>query len=192
MKVRVKISKGTGMNKEMIKTINPKEFVSKIYQLWDDGWFLLTSGDFVKGHYNTMTVSWGFFGIMWNKPMAVVVVRPTRFTYEFMEKYDTFTLSSFDENYREDLKWLGTKSGRGGDKLANTQLTPVPSTKVAAPTFKEAELIIECKKTYWNDFQPQNFLNQAIEKNYPRKDYHRMYFGEIATIMGGEKYTVLP
>ncbi len=67
-----------------------------------------------------MTVAWGYFGIMWNKPMAVVVVRPTRFTFEFMEKYDTFTLTAFDKKFKKDLNLLGTKSGRDGDKIAET------------------------------------------------------------------------
>ncbi|HEY9113967.1 MAG TPA: flavin reductase, partial [Bacteroidales bacterium] len=140
-----------------MESIKIMEFLPKIYHLWDKQWFLLYSGDFEKKHFNTMTVSWGYFGIMWNKPIAVVVVRPTRFTFEFMEKYDTFTLSSFNKSYKKDLNILGSKSGRDGDKIAETKLTVVPSTLVAAPTFKEAELIVECRKIYADDFEPENF-----------------------------------
>jgi flavin reductase (DIM6/NTAB) family NADH-FMN oxidoreductase RutF len=135
-----------------------------------------------------MTIAWGYFGIMWNKPMAVVVVRPTRFTFEFMEKYDTFTLTAFDKKFKKDLNLLGTKSGRDGDKIAETGLTVVQSQVVPAPSFKEAELVIECKKSYWDDFKRENFLDSDIEKKYPLKDYHRMYFGEILHIFGDEKY----
>jgi len=165
-------------------------FKSNIFELWDKQWFLLTSGDFKSGRYNTMTVSWGYFGIMWNKPMAVVVVRPVRHTFEFIEKYDTFTLNAFPEKYHNDLKLLGTKSGKDGDKIAETALSVCASQKIAAPSFNQAELIVECKKIYWDDYKPEHFLDTGIEKNYPRKDYHRIYYGEIKQIMGTEKYLV--
>jgi len=171
-----------------MQPINPNKFLVQINELWLNKWFLLTSGDFDKNHYNTMTVAWGYFGIMWSKPMAVVAVRPTRFTFEFMEKYDTFTLSAFDKKFKKDLNILGTKSGRDGNKIAETQLTIMSSQVVSAPSFKEAELIVECKKAYWDDFKPENFLDPEIEKKYPIKDYHRMYFGEVISISGDEKY----
>ncbi|MCK4464493.1 MAG: flavin reductase family protein [Bacteroidales bacterium] len=177
-----------------MKSIPINEFVVKVNDLWLNQWFLLTSGDYKKKHYNTMTVAWGYFGAMWNKPTAVVVVRPTRYTFEFINKYETFTLCAFDTNYNDDLLLLGTKSGRDGDKIAETKLTIMSSQKVPAPSFREAELIIECKKIYWDDFKPENFLDHSIEKNYPKKDYHRFYFGEIVEILGIDKYlnTCLP
>lgn len=121
--------------------------------------------------------------------MAVVVVRPTRFTYEFMEKYETFTLSSFDKTYRKDLNILGSKSGREGDKIAETKLTVAQSSLVAAPSFKEAELIVECRKIYSSDFKPEHFLDKTFLKNYPKEDYHRMYFGEVLHISGEKSYS---
>jgi len=174
----------------MLQPIQTHDFLPRINQLWDKQWFLLTSGDLSKKHFNTMTVSWGYFGIMWNTPVAVVVVRPTRFTYEFIEKYDTFTLSSFNKSFRKDLNILGSKSGRDGDKISETKLTVGPSTLVAAPTFKEAELIVECRKIYSDDFKPENFLDKTFLKNYPKEDFHRMYFGEIQHISGTENYSV--
>lgn len=174
------------MNLKVIKTNN---FTACINDLWKNKWFLLTSGDFEKGHFNTMTVAWGFFGVMWNKPMAVVVVRPTRYTFEFMEKYETFTLTAFDKKFKKDLNLLGTKSGRDGDKISETKLTVCASENVAAPTFKEAELIIECKKAYSHDFIPDQFIDEMIDKNYPLKDYHRVYYGEISGIRGAEIYS---
>ncbi len=171
-----------------MKSISIDEFVVKVNDLWLNQWFLLTSGDYSMKHYNTMTVGWGYFGIMWNKPIAVVVVRPTRYTYEYINEYETFTLCAFNKKYRKDLLLLGNKSGRDYDKIAETKLNIVPSQKVSAPSFKEAELIIECKKVYYDDFKPVNFLDDSIEKNYPQKDYHRFYFGEIMEIRGTDKY----
>ena len=171
-----------------MKEIPADQFVTRIHHLWNDQWFLLTSGDFNKGDYNTMTVAWGFFGIMWSKPMAVVVVRPTRYTFGFMNRYDTFTLCAFDDEHYDDLMLLGTLSGRDGDKIAKTGLTPVAATRVAAPVFKEAVLAVECKKVYTDDFKPQNFLDPYIETKYPLRDYHRMYFGEVIHIRGEDSF----
>jgi len=151
--------------------------------LWDNQWLVLTSGDYAAGHFNAMTVAWGSLGMMWNKPFAQVVVRPTRFTYEFMEQYDTFTLCAFPESYRKALQILGTRSGRDGDKIAASGLTPISSSLAAAPAFAEAALVLECRKIYWQDLEPSHFLDAKIERNYPKHDYHRIYFGEILAIL---------
>jgi len=154
----------------------------KIHDLWENQWLLLTAGDWQQRRFNAMTVAWGSLGVMWNKPFAQAVVRPTRYTYEFMEKYNTFTLCAFSSRYRKALQLMGSKSGRQVDKIKESGLTPIPSTMVAAPSYAEAELIFECRKIYWDDFAPAQFLAPEIEKNYPRKDYHRIYFGEILAI----------
>lgn len=164
------------------ETIAIDQFLVRIYRLWDRQWFLLTSGDFAQGYYNTMTISWGSLGVMWNRPFVQVVVRPTRYTYEFMERYDTFTLCAFSDKYRRALNLLGSMSGREGDKIAKAGLTPIASTHVAAPAFAEAELVIECKKIYWDDFDPAHFIDPGIEANYSERDYHRIYFGQVLAI----------
>jgi len=168
--------------------IPPEKLTVGAHELWAKQWFLLTSGDFESGEFNTMTVAWGSLGVMWNKPFAQVVVRPTRHTYGFMEKHDHFTLSTFPAQYRKALLLLGTKSGRDGDKISESGLTPMASRKVASPCFAEAELVLECRKLYWQDMEPGNFLDPGIEKNYPDKDYHRIYFGEILIATGSTKF----
>jgi flavin reductase (DIM6/NTAB) family NADH-FMN oxidoreductase RutF len=151
-------------------------------------WLLLASGDFQKGRYNAMTVAWGSLGVMWNRPFAQVVVRPIRYTYEFIEEFDTFTLCGFAEEHRLALKLMGTMSGRDGNKIKEAGLTPIGSSKVAAPSFAEAELILECRKIYWDDVVPIHFLDPEIDTNYPDKSYHRIYFGEIVAIEGEASY----
>ncbi len=147
-----------------------------------DHWLSLFAGDFNSGAYNAMTISWGSYGQIWNKMFFQVFVRPTRYTYEFMEKYDTFTLNAFEPKYKQALSILGSKSGRDGDKIALAGLTPMASREVAAPCFREASLVIECRKMYWQDIDNAHFLDSTIEGNYPKKDYHRMYFGEIVRV----------
>jgi flavin reductase (DIM6/NTAB) family NADH-FMN oxidoreductase RutF len=173
------------------RPIDFPEFQVQPYSLLARQWLVLTCGDLKTGRYNSMTVGWGSFGVMWNKPFVQVVVRPTRYTYEFMNRYPTFTLCALGKKYREALQILGTRSGRDGNKIAETGLTPIPSTKVAAPGFNEAQLILELKKMYWEDFRPENFLDPAIEELYPQKDYHRLFYGEILAIQGTGEYSII-
>lgn len=170
------------------ESIPPNQLQVRAHHLWDAQWLLLTSGDFRSGRYNAMTVAWGSLGVMWNRPFAQVVVRPIRHTYGFMEQFETFTLCAFAEKHRLALQLMGTMSGRDGDKIAEAGLTPIASSKVAAPGFEEAELILECRKIYWDDVVPIHFLDPEIDKNYPEKSYHRVYFGEILAIRGEAPY----
>jgi flavin reductase (DIM6/NTAB) family NADH-FMN oxidoreductase RutF len=164
------------------------QFHARPYGLWEHNWLLLTCGDFAVGDFNCMTVSWGGLGQMWGRPFALVVVRPQRYTRQFIEKYPAFTLCAFPRAYRGALNLLGTRSGRDGDKIAEAGLTPVASTHVAAPGYTQAELILECRKLYWHDYDPAHFLDPEIDNNYPKGDYHRMYFGEILAVRGVEAY----
>jgi len=164
--------------------IPPEELLVPAVHVWHRQWLLLAAGDLGKGEYNVMTVGWGGFGVMWNKPLAMIVVRPTRYTIRFTDAFDSFTLCAFPEEHRRSLSYCGSHSGRDGDKVKASGLTPVPSRTVAAPGFDEAELIIECRKIYGDDLDPSRFLDPSIESHYPRKDYHRMYFGEIVAVSG--------
>jgi flavin reductase (DIM6/NTAB) family NADH-FMN oxidoreductase RutF len=167
--------------------INPIDFVLPPFHQWDKGWFALAAGDFSTRKFNAMTVSWGSLGVMWERPFAQAVVRPTRFTYRFTEEFDDFTLCAFPEKYREALNVLGSRSGRDGDKIAAVGLTPVASRTASSPAFAEAELILECRKIYVDTIDPDGFVDPSIEKNYTG-DYHRVYFGQVQRIFGEEKY----
>jgi len=155
---------------------------------WKDRWFLLAAGDYTGGSWNVMTVAWGGLGCMWKKPLAMIVVRPTRYTYEFLGKHPDFTLSQLPESLADKANFCGSHSGRDTDKMKATGLTPIASTQVAAPGFAEAELILECRKMYFDNLEPAQFLAGHIEANYPQKDYHRMYFGEILAAFGTDAY----
>ena len=165
-----------------------RDLTIKVHHLWAEQWMLLTAGDFAAGKFNTMAVGWGALGTMWGKPFAHVVVRPNRYTHEFMEKYDTFTLCAFPEKQRKAVQLLGSKSGRHGDKIAESGLTPIASTKVAAPGFDEAELVLECRQIYRGKVDPRGFLDKDIDKNYPQKDYHSIFYGEILAAFAGPAF----
>lgn len=175
------------MNKRI--DILPEQFTHNPVYLWSKQTMLLTAGDFASGKFNTMTVGWGYIGQMWGKPSAFAVVRPQRYTKEFMEQYDSFTLSAFGEEYRSVLQLCGSKSGRDTDKIKEAGITPVASEKISAPGFQEAELILECKKVYRDEFRRDSFLNPLLpEKIYASGDLHIIYIGEIVRFNGTEKY----
>lgn len=145
----------------------------------DQEWALLTSGH--KEEFNTMTVSWGGMGTIWNKPVVTVYVKPIRYTYEFMEANEYFTLSFYDKEYKEDLGILGTKSGRDLDKISLTRLTP--DFLENAVSFKEANLTLLCKKIYFQDLEESQIPKDAMENWYKNEPIHRMYIGEVIDII---------
>lgn len=162
------------------KIIKSTEIPGNAIQQIGYDWMLITAGD--KDHFNTMTAAWGGLGFLWKEPTATIFIRPQRYTYEFTEKYDTFSLCFFDESQRDALKLCGTKSGRDIDKVKASGLTPKVSKKDNI-YFEEASLVIECQKVYFDDINPDNFLDPRPDKNYPKKDYHRMYIGFITNCM---------
>ncbi|MDR1055880.1 MAG: flavin reductase family protein [Prevotellaceae bacterium] len=142
-------------------------------------WMLITSGN--EGKFNTMTASWGTLGELWNKPVVVVFIRPQRYTFEFMEANDYFTLCFFDENYRDALNLLGTKSGRDSNKIEESGLTPVKTENGIA--FGEGRIIIECKKLYADFLNSDAFIDRKlVDYVYPDGDFHKMYVGEIVNV----------
>lgn len=145
--------------------------------LWARQWLLLTAGSI--DDCNMMTVAWGGIGCMWGRPAAHIVVRPQRHTFGYIEAHDNFTLCAFPDDYHDDLQTLGTISGRDGDKLARTRLTLMPSTQVSSPSYEQASFILECRKLYFQDFDPTGFIDPALHEVYPARDYHRLYFGQI-------------
>ena len=117
-------------------------------------------------------------GVLWRKPVVNIYIRPTRFTYDFTEKYPLFTLCFFDESYRKVLSYCGTHSGRDTDKVKSCNLTPLIS-EYGSIYFQEARLVFECKKLYYSDLNPVRFSDNSIKDHYPLEDYHRYYTAEI-------------
>jgi flavin reductase (DIM6/NTAB) family NADH-FMN oxidoreductase RutF len=171
------------LEKDMLKPVPVESLSTQFYELWSKNWFLLSAGDFAANQFNAMTISWGMLGSLWEKPAAQVFVRHTRYTFEFMEKYDNFTICAFPVQYRKSLSLLGSQSGRDGNKISVSGLTPLASQCISAPSYAEANLVLECKKMYWADFDPDHFLDDEIQSHYPLKDYHRIYIGEVLTAL---------
>ena len=161
----------------MLETMNPKTLEENVFSLIGDRWMFITAG--TAERCNTMTASWGGLGVMWGKLVATVGIRPQRYTLEFVEGSDAFTLSFFDPSYRQALSLCGAKSGREVDKIKECGFT-VEAAQNGAPYIAQANLVLVCRKLYWQDLDPTHFLDSEIgERWYPGQDYHRMFVGEI-------------
>ena len=145
---------------------------------FDKDWALVTTG--TKEDFNTMTVSWGAMGTLWSKPVVTVYIKPCRYTYQYMNENEYFTVSFYNEKERDDLRILGTKSKRDIDKLSLTGLHPMMIKD--GITFKEAECTILCKKIYYQDLDINNIPQEYIDRYYRLESPHRMYIGEVIDI----------
>ena len=165
----------------MFKPVSPYNLDDNVFKLLDKDWMLVTAGK--PGDVNTMTASWGHLGIMWNLPVAICYIRPQRYTFDFANRYDHYTLTFFTEEYRKALQYCGTKSGRDRDKIAEAGLTPI-ETDLGNVYFQEARLVMECSVIYRDDMRKEHFLRPEIaQKNYPKDDFHRFYFGEVVNCL---------
>ena len=159
------------------KEIAPAQIDDNFIKTIGSGWMLITAGDHVT--HNTMTASWGGVGFMWNKPVAVAVIRPQRYTFEFTERESMLTLSFLGEEYRAALTYCGTHSGRDEDKISNAGLS-VAFTDDDVPAIAQARLVLECRKIYTDMLREENFIDkEIIGKWYPENDYHKAYVLEI-------------
>jgi flavin reductase (DIM6/NTAB) family NADH-FMN oxidoreductase RutF len=158
------------------------------FRAWHRDGFLLVAGDLAAGTWNCMTVGWGGLGCLWDRPVALAGVKPGRYTFEFLERFPEFTLCHFPAQYRKALLYLGTHSGRQGDKIAASGLTPAASTLVAAPCFAEADLVIECVQLYVDDYKPEGARDESLRAGARSGREHRLVYGEVRAISGEPRY----
>lgn len=174
----------------MLKTIRPEALKDNTFDIIGKDWMLITActkseddeGNIVTGRVNTMTASWGGLGILWNKPVATIYLRPTRYTKEIIDQTDTFSLSVLPEKFKNALNYCGTHSGRDGDKIAQCKLDVEYMN--STPWIKQARLVFICKKLYAQELDGFCFTDQLIcDKNYRKNDFHTMYIAEIQKVM---------
>ena len=146
-------------------------------------WMLITAGNEARG-YNTMTASWGHLGHIWGYDTSVIYVRPQRYTKQFVDREEKYTLCFFP-GYKKEMGYLGTKSGRDEDKVAAVGLTPVHEDGYTY--FKEADLVLVCRTLYQAPLKEEYFRDTAVmDKNYPEKDFHDLYIGHIEKVLVSE------
>ncbi len=162
------------------REISPFEMKDNLFHEVNDEWMLITAEN-SEGKINTMTASWGGFGIMWGKPVCVCVIRPQRYTAEFVEENERLSLSFLEEGHREALKICGTKSGRDCGKIKEAGLTPVKLGKIYG--YNEAKTVVCGKKIYTDVIKESGFIDRSlIDSKYPLRDYHRVFVCEIEAV----------
>lgn len=143
-------------------------------------WALVTAG--IGASYNTMTISWGGFATLWNKPVVFVFIRDNRYTFQFMEREKMFTVEFFNDEYRKALEICGTKSGRDGNKVVEAGLIPI-ATPAGSMAFEQGNMIIECRKMYGQMLDDEQLEAVDMSKFYSTdKGIHKMYVGEIINV----------
>lgn len=168
----------------MFSEISAVDIQGNVFDLFKNRWALVTAGS--EDKYNTMTVSWGAVGELWGKDMATIYIRPQRYTEEFLNSSDYFTISFYPSELKSKIHGVcGSKSGRDVDKAETCGITPCFDEK--APYFAEAELVLVCRKAAKSRFNPQEFTMDSIDGDwYPQKDYHYIYYGEIEKVLISE------
>lgn len=164
----------------MFQSLDPRKLERNVIDMIDPQGVILLAGEGDRA--NPMTVSWGHFGVMWNRPVFLVHVRPTRYTFSLMEEGKDFTLNVFGKERKDVLDLCGRKSGRDTNKIQALNLTLIPSSKVATPGIEQAELIFECRIIYKDTIKPENFFDPDLSKLYRRNDWHTSYWGEILDV----------
>lgn len=164
--------------------IEPIELKDNVIDLISRQWMLVTAGN--PQSFNTMTASWGAMGEIWGKHAAFIMIRDTRYTYEFLQREQAYTLSFFAEDYRHALNICGTRSGRATDKVKEAGLTPV-ETPTGMMTFGEARMVIECRSMFQQPLD-LNCLTPAYREEIMRNSYgrdtaqHQLFIGEITNV----------
>lgn len=160
----------------MTKDVAYNELSAKAVEILSKGAFLTTAFD---GKVNTMTIAWGSIGFAWQKPIFMAMVRPSRYTFDLIEKSNEFTVSIPFKDMRQALALCGSRSGRDIDKFAAAGLQAVPAQKLTTPRIANCGLHYECKVVFKQPMQPEQVTAAIANTCYPSGDYHTLYFGEI-------------
>jgi flavin reductase (DIM6/NTAB) family NADH-FMN oxidoreductase RutF len=171
---------GFQMNQPIWEEISASDLTFNPFTLIGNEWMLVTAGS--EASHNTMTASWGGLGVLWKKDVSFVFVRPQRYTLQFLEEQDYYSLCFFDKAHKKALAYCGAHSGRDVDKDKETGLTVCFDR--AAPYYEEARLVLFCKKMACQDLDPNCFLDPTIDPDiYPTKDYHKVFIGSIEQVL---------
>ena len=161
--------------------VAPEDFDQSVFRLIGKEWMLVTAKN-QEGKVNTMTASWGGLGVMWGKNVAVTVLRPQRYTKEFIDQSESFTLSFYDDTFKKDLSYLGSVSGRDEDKIKEAGVHVAYHDGV--PYIDEGKEILLCRVMSETPITKDEFKDEKIDAAwYADQDYHKMYIAEITDIL---------
>ncbi len=130
---------------------------------------------------NMLTVAWAQMGYLWNRPVATVYIRPSRYTKEFIDASGRFTVS-FIAGHPDAMMYLGRHSGRDGDKLAQTELTLLDYE--GDPVYAQADLVLVCRLIYTQQLDLGQLLDDSVENaHYSNGNVSIAYIGQIEKVL---------
>lgn len=156
--------------------ISIDKFDKNVFTELNNKFAIITAGDKFVG-YNGMTISWGGLGILWNKPVAYVFVRKSRYTHDILDKSKSITMAFLSDEYKDAKLLFGRKSGRDINKYEASGLHPVFEPDFNGYYPKEAEYVFKMKVLYNTDLE--NLPEEIKKPFYPDNDIHTMYVCEI-------------
>ena len=159
---------------------DPHDLVLNPFTSIGKDWMLVTATD-EEGNANPMTASWGGMGVLWNRPVCFIFIRPQRYTHDFALAGDRMTLSFFSEEYRDTLRVCGTRSGRDGDKAALCHLTPLRDG-AGAVYYAEAKTVLSVRTVYRGSLEKCGFLDPSFLSHYPTEDFHTVFVAEVTEV----------
>lgn len=159
--------------------MNNVEFETEVFSRFDERWALVCAGN--RESFNAMAVSWGGLGTLWSRPAATVYVKPIRYTWEFLQKNDYFTVIFLPDRLKKAVGIMGSHSGRDCDKVALANLTPVFLEN--GVTFAEAETTLVCRKMYTQDMTRSTMPEDVIERYYTTEEPHTVFIGQVMQVL---------
>ena len=163
-----------------MREITAENINENIFKLIGKDWMLVAAQK--DGKTNAMTASWGFAGVMWGKNCLITAIRPQRYTKEFIDGSDTFSITILPDGYRDTLNYFGSVSGRDEDKIAKSGLTVEKCENT--PYFAEGKLVLICRKMFAQEIKAESFIDkEALEKWYTNNDLHTLYVAEIVKVL---------
>lgn len=163
----------------MFHEISPAEFDKSAFKVIGEDWMLVLAGDADKA--NAMTASWGGMGVLWGKDVVYVVIRPQRYTKEFVDANEGFSLAFLSDKYKEEKTYFGTVSGRKEDKIGKSGFTVKMDGDV--PYFEEADAVFICRKLYSQPLEEDCFIDKSIIGDWYDGDLHVLYIAEVQKLL---------
>jgi flavin reductase (DIM6/NTAB) family NADH-FMN oxidoreductase RutF len=160
------------------KIIDWTEAIDETIKAFNESRVLLVSVD-KENKPNPMAIGWGTIGPIWQKPVFIVLVRPTRYTFDLINQSGDFTVNIASEDLKKTVLYCGTVSGKEHDKFKEKDLTPISSKYIQSPIIKECIINFECKVIYKNDLIETEIPSEIVSSLYPKRDFHRVFWGQI-------------
>ncbi len=162
------------------------QYIPLIFKKLPTPGILLVTGNKLQ-QKNIMTIGWLQFGIVWQKPIVNIYVRPSRYSYKLLQDNDEFTINVMPDSYDNIISICGEKSGSFCDKFSECNIQTINSDTISTPSLKDAEIIIECKIQHKTDIDPKRLNDLILARYYAKNDFHQIISASIQKFSSNKK-----